>query len=894
MSLIHGENWDGVTAPATPTGWNVSAFIVTATSGATPLSSPNMLSLPAGSAGSEIITYATQDGNSGNVTVQGTVQFGTGGSSGNSWGSVVARGNSATLSYSSSTFYELAFSGENGDLEINKVVAGTSTNLASVSISSISTGVWYRISLTLVGASLSATAQRLSDNEWLNSSGSWAAAQATAISISDSSISGQGYTGWAASAGPASATFGDDWSLLTPQIWTLVQRATNGSSGSVSSLTATFSSAVTPGNLIVVQSGNQFTGSLVGSPSCVDSKSNTYTQYADQSASGTLSRHLEASRFGTRLRRLAAAVSRSHSRRGTSGNCALEISEYSAPGFFATDGENSGSGSSGTSLSSGSITTTHTDLVVCAGASLGLSQTWTAGSGFATGFTQAGSSSSLPFCAEDQLNVVPGSITPGMSDTVSSLWVCAAAAFSVKLTGMTATEGGDVFAASVVESASASLSKTESHDTLTGSGHTLDAGSLTGTESHDTLSSLVHFSDIGVISYTNVGDSFSGSAKFVSNATIAKTEAHDAFVSSGHSATSASMSRTEAHDVFAATATGPSASITATEHHDTFAGVSGIANHATLAPTERHDAMSSFATVSPFLRAREGGDHFAGGGAATGCVGTMAVTNASDSFAASGGFTFDVVATLRPTETGDSFVSTATQSSSASMAAHEHGDSFAGSSALHVIATLGPTEGGDQFAGGFQSVAYHIYWNSGSGPIDYTSAIDTTAGLTYTTSPLAFPATYQFGVRAFYVLGGLEETNVDAICTIVLDGTGNDITNQPFAPTGLRAFPLAAGTARVEWTEPPSSVAKQPTGFNVYSGTPSISYASPVGTVLFNTAINNTFQFTLTGLANATTYIVGVRAFNSVSEEQNTATVSVTGATVGPTAVVGLVAIATS
>jgi Fibronectin type III domain len=129
----------------------------------------------------------------------------------------------------------------------------------------------------------------------------------------------------------------------------------------------------------------------------------------------------------------------------------------------------------------------------------------------------------------------------------------------------------------------------------------------------------------------------------------------------------------------------------------------------------------------------------------------------------------------------------------------------------------------------------------------------------------------------------------------VLDGSGNDITNAPPAPTGLRAFSLVAGTAKVEWYEPPSSIAKQPTQFNVYMGSPTPNFTTPVATVLSSSSIlNNTFFTILSGLANGTTYQIAVRAQNSTAEEKNTNVVSVTGATVGPTAVENLVAFATN
>jgi hypothetical protein len=193
------------------------------------------------------------------------------------------------------------------------------------------------------------------------------------------------------------------------------------------------------------------------------------------------------------------------------------------------------------------------------------------------------------------------------------------------------------------------------------------------------------------------------------------------------------------------------------------------------------------------------------------------------------------------------------------------------------------------------AISYQIYSNTGVGdPINYSSPIDTTSGLTYTTGALAYPGTWSFGVRAFYTGDGVEEMNVDAIVTIVLSATGVDISNQPPSPVGLRAFATQNGGVRVEWTEPPTSAAKTPTEFLVYTGIGTPNYATPAATVLFSSGLNNSFVANLVGFANNTTYVIGVRASNATATEQNLNVVSVTAITEGPSAVVDLVGTATS
>jgi hypothetical protein len=194
------------------------------------------------------------------------------------------------------------------------------------------------------------------------------------------------------------------------------------------------------------------------------------------------------------------------------------------------------------------------------------------------------------------------------------------------------------------------------------------------------------------------------------------------------------------------------------------------------------------------------------------------------------------------------------------------------------------------------TIEYHVYGNSGAGdPIDYSSPLATTSGLSWTSGSLTFPGTWSFSIRAYDTVSGLEEQSLDCAISLILDSSGNDITNRPLPPTAVRAFALAAGSIRVEWYYPPSAGLKTPTGFNVYTGTgDSPSYVSPAATVAFSTGIANTFVSNLAGFVDGTAYTIGVRAFNATAEESNTNTVNVTADATGPTAVVSLTGTATS
>ena len=190
------------------------------------------------------------------------------------------------------------------------------------------------------------------------------------------------------------------------------------------------------------------------------------------------------------------------------------------------------------------------------------------------------------------------------------------------------------------------------------------------------------------------------------------------------------------------------------------------------------------------------------------------------------------------------------------------------------------------------TVQYHIYTNSfGNNPIDYGSPVATVSATTWTAGTLAGPGTWRFGVRAFN--GSGEEQNLDCAIAIVLDAYGNDVTNIPLPPTGLRAFATSGGGIRVEWWYPATANATVPTGFYVYLGTGMTpDYSTPTATVPYSAGIFNTFQSNLVSLSDGTTYAIGVRAFNASGEEQNTTVVTVTADATGPAAVDSLTATA--
>jgi hypothetical protein len=124
-------------------------------------------------------------------------------------------------------------------------------------------------------------------------------------------------------------------------------------------------------------------------------------------------------------------------------------------------------------------------------------------------------------------------------------------------------------------------------------------------------------------------------------------------------------------------------------------------------------------------------------------------------------------------------------------------DSGSGSEATWwstVLIAVDAGYGGETYGFNLVSVGYYVYSNTGIGdPINYITPIATILGFentTWVSAGLAYPGTWKFGVRAFSPCG--TEQNVDCVVTIVLDASGNDVTNVPNPPIGLRAFSIAA------------------------------------------------------------------------------------------------------
>src|SRR5262249_39963470 len=120
---------------------------------------------------------------------------------------VIARGSG--LDTNAPTYYALAITPGSGPttLQLEKLVNGTATVLASLSADAITPpgNHWVQATLTASGSGLQASVFSLDTNQYLNSSGHWVAptggqAPPTALAATDGAISSAASPAWAGAA----------------------------------------------------------------------------------------------------------------------------------------------------------------------------------------------------------------------------------------------------------------------------------------------------------------------------------------------------------------------------------------------------------------------------------------------------------------------------------------------------------------------------------------------------------------------------------------------------------------------------------------------------------------------------------------------------------------------
>ena len=514
----------------------------------------------------------------------------------------------------------------------------------------------------------------------------------------------------------------------------------------------------------------------------------------------------------------------------------VSLQEWSFAGSVVVASTATGSGTS-TAPATGNLTLTATSLVVAGFDIAASGLTYTPGSGFTAGFT-VNSGSSEPLATEYNAAQSTTPVAPGFTLSSSSAWTGVSAAFG--------------------EVAASQLNRAEAHDSLSASGNAIDAGTFTATGRADTLA---------------------GSSVFTTTAALFRTEGSDTGAIAGNNPRTASLASPAAHDAITAPAWCTVAAIARTEAHDNLAASGGFTTAGTLSKTEEDDSLAG---ISGTMGA-----------------GSLTQTGGSDASAALGDAR--VHGSIIATGGSDALAGAGSGGHAGSIARTEAHDTLAAPSQFTSLATLSVASPGDDRLLTGSVLEYHVYANGGSGAIDYDTPVATTGLLTWTSGVLACGSDWRFGVRCFDPGSGLEEKNLDCSVEIVLDGSCADVTNRPAAPFGLRAFALAGGSVKVEWHFPlttggnlaaAASSPRKPVGFHVYIGIPSVSYASPAATVLYSAGFANTFAATLAGLMDGVVYSIGVRAYNASAEEPNTAFVTVTADSTGPSPVVSLVGMA--
>lgn len=209
-TTISSQNFDSVTAPALPPfSLASSSNVITSTSN--PRSSPNSLTSTANPAAAE--TWAPgsgPDGNGGNALVSCGFYFADAGRI----GYLLLRSSTTDISTAVAYGAQIQSSG----VILNTFSGGIPTPL-NASVGTLTAGIYYVMTLTANGTAITVSVQRDSDNNYLTSGGAWQAGIANCISVTNATVTGQGYAFLAMYSGTSAKLYADDFlfqSLATP------------------------------------------------------------------------------------------------------------------------------------------------------------------------------------------------------------------------------------------------------------------------------------------------------------------------------------------------------------------------------------------------------------------------------------------------------------------------------------------------------------------------------------------------------------------------------------------------------------------------------------------------------------------------------------------------------
>lgn len=217
---IASQNWDGVTPPSLPSGWNFgTASMVTTTSlpgSLSPISTPNVLYYPGTSNTNYFAIYETSDGNSGNVVVSG--YFAIGSYSTRISCGLVARCSTTAPTTTSGSYYWFDVSFDAGTVSLIASVSGSPTSLGTVTFDQ-SVNKWYQFFLACNGTSISCAMYDVALGNWLYPTGNFGPGQVNVISVTDSSVTGAGYSGFSMLS-HSDTPYTDSWLLSAASVVT--------------------------------------------------------------------------------------------------------------------------------------------------------------------------------------------------------------------------------------------------------------------------------------------------------------------------------------------------------------------------------------------------------------------------------------------------------------------------------------------------------------------------------------------------------------------------------------------------------------------------------------------------------------------------------------------------
>ncbi len=205
------ENWNGVTPPALPTGWTVTAIsgITLATNASTGYGGGNSLRGVVNSATysrcAAIYTAAADSviykRTSGNVVISSKVRFDvpSGGSALGATacleGRIGEEGDHTSSYYSAQIFTGYGYTNYNLTL-VRRLYGKSEETIGSIVNFTLDRSEWYIITLTLQGNTQACSLQRTSDSQYLQANGTFSATPANCCTATDTLIPRAGYVGF--------------------------------------------------------------------------------------------------------------------------------------------------------------------------------------------------------------------------------------------------------------------------------------------------------------------------------------------------------------------------------------------------------------------------------------------------------------------------------------------------------------------------------------------------------------------------------------------------------------------------------------------------------------------------------------------------------------------------